>query len=85
MKWDILHVCRLLGQIAVLIRESPTNSREAINIFSVYKSLIRLKVKVEILITNNAFCIVQRATAQSTTGNVHGYGLAEAPPIFQAG
>jgi hypothetical protein len=39
--------------------------------------------KVKLLIANNAFCIVQRATAQSKTGNFRGYGVAEAPPGFQ--
>jgi hypothetical protein len=38
--------------------------------------------QVKLLITTNAFCIVQRATAQSKTGN---YGVAKAPPGFQAG
>jgi hypothetical protein len=41
--------------------------------------------QVKSLITNNAFCIVQRATAQSKTGFFHGYGVAEAPQGFQAG
>jgi hypothetical protein len=38
-----------------------------------------------LLINNNAFGIVNRATAQSKTDVFHGYGVAEAPPIFQAG
>jgi hypothetical protein len=37
------------------------------------------------MITNNSFRIVQRATAQSKTGNFRDYGVAEAPPGFQAG
>jgi hypothetical protein len=41
--------------------------------------------QVKLLITNNAVCIVQRTTAQSKTGVFRGYGLAEAPPVFQAG
>jgi hypothetical protein len=41
--------------------------------------------QVKLLITNNAFCIVQRATAQSNTGMFRDYGVAEAPPGFQAG
>jgi hypothetical protein len=41
--------------------------------------------KVKLLITYNAFCIVQRATAQSKTGIFRDYGVAEAPPGFQAG
>jgi hypothetical protein len=41
--------------------------------------------QVKLLITNNAFFIVQRAKAQSKTGIVRGYGVAEAPPGFQAG
>jgi hypothetical protein len=41
--------------------------------------------QVKLLITYNAFCIVQRATAQSKTGIFRGYGVAEAPPGFQAG
>jgi hypothetical protein len=32
-----------------------------------------------------AFCIVQRAKAQSKTGIFCDYGVAEAPPGFQAG
>jgi hypothetical protein len=31
------------------------------------------------------FCIVQRAAAQSKTGIFRDYGVAEAPPGFQAG
>jgi hypothetical protein len=41
--------------------------------------------QVKLLITNNAFCIVQRATAQSKTGIFRDFGVAEAPPGFQAG
>jgi hypothetical protein len=41
--------------------------------------------QVELLITNNSFFIVPRATAQSKTGMFRGYGEAEAPPGFQAG
>jgi hypothetical protein len=41
--------------------------------------------QVKLLITNYAFCIVQRATAQSKTGFFCDYGVAEAPPGFQAG
>jgi hypothetical protein len=40
---------------------------------------------VKLLITNNAFCIVQSATAQSKTGIFRDCGVAEAPPGFQAG
>jgi hypothetical protein len=39
----------------------------------------------KLLITNNAFCIVQRATAQLKTISFRDYGVAEAPPGFQAG
>jgi hypothetical protein len=41
--------------------------------------------QVKLLITDNAYCIVQRATAQSKTGNFRDFGVAEAPPGFQAG
>jgi hypothetical protein len=41
--------------------------------------------QVKLLITNNAFCIVQRATAKSKTGFFCDYGVAEAPLGFQAG
>jgi hypothetical protein len=41
--------------------------------------------QVKLLITNNSFCIVQRATEQSKTGFFRDYGVAEAPPGFQAG
>jgi hypothetical protein len=40
--------------------------------------------QVKLLITNNALCIVQTATAQTKTGIFRGYGVAEAPPGFQA-
>jgi hypothetical protein len=36
--WNIRHVYRLIGPIAVLIRESPTNSQEAINITSIFEN-----------------------------------------------
>jgi hypothetical protein len=39
--------------------------------------------QVKLLITNNAFCIVQRATEQSKTGFFRDCGVAEAPPGFQ--
>jgi hypothetical protein len=41
--------------------------------------------QVKLLITKNAFCIVQRATKQSKTGIFRNFGVAEAPPGFQAG
>jgi hypothetical protein len=41
--------------------------------------------QVKSLITNNAFCMVQRATAQPKTGFFRGYGEAAAPPGFHAG
>jgi hypothetical protein len=41
--------------------------------------------QVKSLITNNLFCVVQRATAQLKKGIVRDYGVAEAPPGFQAG
>jgi hypothetical protein len=40
--------------------------------------------QVKLLITNNSFCFVQRAAAQSKTGIFRDYGVAEAPPSFQA-
>jgi hypothetical protein len=41
--------------------------------------------QVKLQITNNSFCIVQRASAQSKskTGNFSYYGVAEAPPGFK--
>jgi hypothetical protein len=41
--------------------------------------------QVKLLITKNAFSIVQRARKQLKTGIFRGYGVAEAPPGFQAG
>jgi hypothetical protein len=41
--------------------------------------------QVNILITDNSFCIVRRATAQSKTGFFRVYGAAEALTGFQAG
>jgi hypothetical protein len=38
----------------------------------------------KLVITNNALCIVQRARAQSRTGNFRVYGAAAASPGFQA-
>jgi hypothetical protein len=37
------------------------------------------------MITDHAFCIVLRATAQSKTGISRGHGVVEVPPGFQAG
>jgi hypothetical protein len=39
--------------------------------------------QVKLLITMTAFCIVQRATAQSKTEIFRDYGVAEAPPGFK--
>jgi hypothetical protein len=47
--------------------------------------IIEKSSQVKLLITNNAFCIVQRAKAQSITGIFLDCGVAEAPPGFQAG
>jgi hypothetical protein len=44
-----------------------------------------LSSQVKLLITNNEFCILQRATVQSKTGNFSDCGVAEAPPGCQAG
>jgi hypothetical protein len=41
-----------------------------------------LSSQVKLLITNNEFCNVQRATAQSKTGIFRDFGVAEAPPGF---
>jgi hypothetical protein len=41
--------------------------------------------QVNLMIISDAFCIVQRETVQSQTGLVRGYGVAEAPPVVQAG
>jgi hypothetical protein len=46
---------------------------------------LRLLKLVKSRITNNSFCIVQTATAQSKTGIFCDYGVAEALPDFQAG
>jgi hypothetical protein len=48
-------------------------------------STVLFRGQVKLLIINNAFCIVQKATAQSKAGVFRGYGVAEAPPGFQAG
>jgi hypothetical protein len=50
------------------------------------KGLLRfISSHVKSLITNNEFDIAQRATAQSKKGIFRDYGVAEAPPGFQAG
>jgi hypothetical protein len=41
--------------------------------------------QVKLLITNDSFYIAQTATEQSKNGILREYGLAEAPPDFQAG
>jgi hypothetical protein len=41
--------------------------------------------QVKLLITNNAFFIVHRETAQPKTGIFRDFGVAAAPPGFQAG
>jgi hypothetical protein len=43
----------------------------------------RVLSQVKLLITNKAFCIVQRATAQSQTVIFRDYGAAKAPPGFK--
>jgi hypothetical protein len=48
-------------------------------------SIKLLSSQVKLLISNNAFFIVQRATARSKTEIFRDCGLAEAPPGFQAG
>jgi hypothetical protein len=47
--------------------------------------IVEYPSQVNSLSNNNAFFIVQRATAQSKTRNFRDYGVAEAPPGFQAG
>jgi hypothetical protein len=44
-----------------------------------------LSSQVKLLVTNNAFCIVQRAAARSKTGIFRDFGVAEATPDIQAG
>jgi hypothetical protein len=46
---------------------------------------MKVKSQVKQIITKNALFIVQRVTAQSKTGVFCDYGVAEAPPGFQAG
>jgi hypothetical protein len=52
-------------------------------LLTVLKNFVKSS-QVKLLITNNAFCIVQRVTAQSKTGIFRDFGAAEAPPGFQA-
>jgi hypothetical protein len=47
------------------------------------KPITAYAIQVKLLITNSSFYIDQKAIAQSKTGKFRGYGLAEAPPIFQ--
>jgi hypothetical protein len=56
-----------------------------ISLIAVYERHKKKSSQVKLLITNNAFCIVQRATGQSKTGIVRDYGVAEAYSGFQAG
>jgi hypothetical protein len=44
-----------------------------------------IRSKVKSLITNNALCIEETGTTQKKQEFVYGYGLADAPPVFQAG
>jgi hypothetical protein len=46
------------------------------------KGYYALLIHVKLLITNNVFCIVQRATAQLKTEFFSGFGQAEAPLFF---
>jgi hypothetical protein len=48
-------------------------------------SIVQRASQVELRITNNSFCVVQRAIAQPKTGIFRDYGVAKAPPGFQAG
>jgi hypothetical protein len=63
---------------------APVTSKRPRAAFPPLKKLVKSS-QVKLLITNNAFCIVQRATAQSKTGIFRDFGVAEAPPGFQAG
>jgi hypothetical protein len=47
-----------------------------------FLATIMLSLQVKLLIPDNAFCIVHRATAQSKTGFFRDCGVAEAPPRF---
>jgi hypothetical protein len=51
--------------------------------FSMIFLMTKVQEQVKLQIANNAFFIVQRATAQSKTGIFREYGVAEAPPGFQ--
>jgi hypothetical protein len=53
--------------------------------FALCKKRQHSQSQVMLLITNNSFFIVQRATEKSKTGIFRDFGVAEAPPGFQAG
>jgi hypothetical protein len=61
-----------------------TDIRTKLVTYAIFGFLVKSS-QVTTVMTNNTFCIVQRATAQSTTENFRDYGVAEAPPGFQAG
>jgi hypothetical protein len=44
-----------------------------------YLRVLFMSSQVKLPISNNEFCIVQRATSHSETGIFRGYGLAESP------
>jgi uncharacterized protein affecting Mg2+/Co2+ transport len=69
---------------------STANSSTEISLFAFGISVnssygINNESQVKLLIINNAFCIAQRAIAQSKTGTFRGYGVVKARPLFQAG
>jgi hypothetical protein len=56
---------------------------ESLDLTLAHQYLQMKSSQVKFLITNDAFCIMQRATAQSRTGIFHGCGVAEDSPGIQ--
>jgi hypothetical protein len=63
---------------------SAFTAAAAVQIFLLIPGGQSCSSEVKLLITTNLFFIEQRATAQSKTGIFRDYGVAEAPPVFQA-
>jgi hypothetical protein len=68
----------LIGNIEA--QATPTSTQEDLQIVN----CLLCQFKSSYFSTSYAFCTIQRATAQSKTGIFH-HGVAEAPPVFQAG
>jgi hypothetical protein len=80
IEWVVSHQPRLVSHVLMLllsVLRSTSKDHDVTTCHCFYRGASIRR--------NNAFCTVQRATAQSKTGFFRDYVVAEAPPGFQAG